>query len=440
MLTILHLTASPSFGGPERQMLELGCQLSDSCRSVFVTFQEEGRCWDFVRNAQSAGFGAYALKHDSPRLFAAYRELLALARTHQPALLCPHGYKSNLIGLLVARRLGIPIISISNGWTGESLRVRLFEALDRRLLRRMDKVVCVSEGQARKVRQAGVPEGKVKVIRDAVRTERFAEVDGAYRDQLERMFPARPDVIVGAAGRLSPEKGFSVLVDAAAQVLRMKDEGGRMKDEGGRMKDEGGRMKVEGGRMKDEGGRMKGEGKSPLSNGRGAGGEGPRIGFILFGDGPLRPALESQIKARGLENHFILAGFHSDLDKFYPHLDLLVLPSYTEGLPNVVLEAFAAGVPVVATAVGGTPEAVEDGVDGYLVPPADATALAGRIGAMLSDPARRKEMGARGQEKVRQVFSFTQQAREYVRLIESLLPASVPLRKQDQPASVGTAP
>jgi glycosyltransferase involved in cell wall biosynthesis len=425
MLTILHLTASPSFGGPERQMLELGCELRDSCRSVFVTFQEEGRCWDFVRNAQSAGFGAYALKYDSPRLFAAYRELLALAREHKPAILMPHGYKSNLIGLLVARRLGIPIISISNGWTGESLRVRLFEALDRRLLRRMDKVVCVSEGQARKVRQAGVPEGKVKVIRDAVRSERFAEVDGAYRDQLERMFPERPDVIVGAAGRLSPEKGFSVLVDAAAQVLRMKDEGGRMKDEGGRMKDEGGRMKDES------------LPPSPLAPPPSS---SPSVGFVLFGDGPLRPALESQIKARGLENHFLLAGFHSDLDKFYPHLDLLVLPSYTEGLPNVVLEAFAAGVPVVATAVGGTPEAVEDGVDGYLVPPADATALAGRIGAMLSDPARRKEMGARGQDKVRRVFSFAQQAREYRQLIESLLPASVPLRKQDQPASVGTAP
>ncbi len=222
-----------------------------------------------------------------------------------------------------------------------------------------------------------------------------------YGDQLERMFPERPDMIVGAAGRLSPEKGFNILVDAASQVLQ-----------------------------------------SPLSPLHAPGSPLPahRIGFVLFGDGPLRPALESQIKARGLENRFILAGFRSDLDKFYPHLDLLVLPSYTEGLPNVVLEAFAAGVPVVATAVGGTPEAVEDGLNGYLVAPGDATALAVRIGDMLSDPLRRREMGTRGQENVRRLFSFAQQAREYLQLVQCLLPACGTLRLLEQPVSAGIAP
>ncbi len=426
--TVLHLTASPSFGGPERQMLELGCQLRGACRSVYASFREEGRCGAFINNARREGFEAYALKYDTPRLWASFREVLSLARSIKPAVLCPHGYKSNLIGLLVARRLGIPIFSVSHGWTAESLLVRLYEALDRRVLRLMDKVVCVSEGQARKVRRAGVREGKIQVIRDAVRAERFAEVDGTYRDQLERMFPVRPDVIVGAAGRLSPEKGFKNLVDAAAQVLRMKDEGGRMKDESLPP------SPLSNGRGAG------GEGNSPLSNGRGAGGEGPSVGFILFGDGPLRTALARRIAASGLQDHFLLAGFRSDLDKFYPHLDLLVLPSYTEGLPNVVLEAFAAGVPVVATAVGGTPEAVEDGVNGYLVPPGDATALAGRISDMLANPARRREMGARGRENVRQVFSFAQQAREYLQLFESLRSACGTMSRPVQPAVAETGP
>ena len=383
-MTVLHLTASPCFGGTERQILELGRELSDSCRSVFVTFQEEGRCWDFVKTGQRDGFELYALEHDWPRVLATYRELLALTRRVNAGLLVSHGYKGNLFGLLVARSLGIPIVSVSHGWTSESLAVRLYEALDRRLFPLVDKLVCVSEGQARKVRRAGVPEGKIQVIRDAVRAERFAEVDGAYRDQLELMFPVRPDVIVGAAGRLSPEKGFGVLVNAAAQVLQ-----------------------------------------SPLSALPASASPlpAPHIGFVLFGDGPLREALTRQIAARGLENQFILAGFHSDLDKFYPHLDLLVLPSYTEGLPNVVLEAFAAGVPVVATAVGGTPEAVEDGLNGYLVPSGNPTALARRIADMLSNSARRREMGARGQEDIRRAFSFAQQAREYLQLFKRLIPA-----------------
>jgi glycosyltransferase involved in cell wall biosynthesis len=351
-------------------MLALGHELQDWCRSVYVSFQEEGRCLDFVTTATKKGYEAHALRHDTPRLLAALSELKALARRVNATVLCCHGYKANLLGLLAARRLGIPIISVSHGWTAESLRVRVFEALDRQLLRRMDKVVCVSNGQAKKVRASGVADAKVMVIRDAVRADRFNSTEPEYRRRLEAMFPRRPSVIVGAAGRLSPEKGFRVLVDAAADVAAY-----------------------------------------PLAD----------VGFVLFGDGPLRGALESQILARGLQGRFHLAGFSSELDKYYPHLDLLALPSYTEGLPNVVLEAFAAGVPVVATAVGGTPEAVLHGVNGYLVEPGDSRAMAARIGDMLADPVRRREMAANGQHYVRQEFSFARQACAYRQLIESLI-------------------
>ena len=107
--------------------------------------------------------------------------------------------------------------------------------------------------------------------------------------------------IVGAAGRLSPEKGFEQLIEAARMVTAQDAD----------------------------------------------------AGFVLFGDGPLRAALSRQIAASNLAERFILAGFRADLGKFLPHLDLMVLSSYTEGLPVVLLEALAAGVPVVSTAVGG---------------------------------------------------------------------------------------
>ena len=374
-ITVLHVTASPCFGGVERQMLALGDELRDWCRSVFASFLEEGRCWDFITTATEQGWEAHALRYDTPRMIAALGELTALARRVDASILCCHGYKANLLGLLAARRLRIPVISVSHGWTAESLRVRAFEAMDRRMLRRVDKVVCVSEGQAKKVRASGVPDGKVIVIRDAVRADRFDRAEPEYRQRLEAMFPRRPSVIVGAAGRLSPEKGFGVLVDAASILM---------------------------------------------------GDQRSEVGFVLFGDGPLRGALESQILAHGLQGRFHLAGFHSDLDKYYPHLDVLALPSYTEGLPNVVLEAFAAGVPVVATAVGGTPEAVLHGVNGYLVEAGNSLALAGRIADMLSDPARRREMAINGQRYVRQEFSFARQAKEYRQLFESLISREAP--------------
>ncbi len=375
--TILHLTASPSYGGSERQMLELGRELMGRYRSVYVTFREEERCWDFVRQAQVQGFEAVALKHDTPRLFGAFRELVGILRASGASVLFCHGYKSGLLGRLAGRKLGIPVIAVSHGWTGESLRVRLFDWIDRVNLRWMDEVVCVSEGQARKVRRCGVPSQKVRVVRDAVRTDRFASPEAEYRSRLESLFPDKPEVIVGAAGRLSPEKGYRFLVDAAADVLRQH----------------------------------------------------PNTGFVLFGDGPLREEIARRAGTNGLGARFQLPGFCRDLDGFLPHFDLFVLPSLTEGLPNVVLEAFAARVPVVATAVGGTPEVVEDGVNGYLVPPGKVEPLADRIVRLVCDRQRRVAMGARGRRRVEEKFSFGAQAKAYEELLGRFLSRTNGARK-----------
>ena len=156
-ITVLHVTASPCFGGVERQMLALGHELRGWCKSVFASFLEEGRCWDFITTAAEQGWESHALRHDTPRMFAALAELMALARRVEASILCCHGYKANLLGLLAARRLGIPIVSVSHGWTAESLRVRVFEALDRRVLRRVDKVVCVSRARQKKFARRECP-------------------------------------------------------------------------------------------------------------------------------------------------------------------------------------------------------------------------------------------------------------------------------------------
>jgi hypothetical protein len=106
-----------------------------------------------------------------------------------------------------------------------------------------------------------------------------------------------------------------------------------------------------------------------------------------------------------------------------PGFDVTVLPSYTEGLPNVVLESLAARVPVVATAVGGTPEVVEDGVSGCLVPAGQPSSLAQRLLELLGDAALRQRMGNCGHQKVCDNFSFEAQARQYHGLLETLVPA-----------------
>jgi glycosyltransferase involved in cell wall biosynthesis len=363
-----HLTASTFFGGPERQMLGLAQNLPAGFETLFISFAEGGRCQAFINQARKDGFEAVALRADTPRFRAAVAELADELGGAGVGLLCCHGYKANLLGRLAARRLGIPAVAVARGWTGESFKVRCYEALDRWHLPWTDHVVCVSEAQAAKVRRAGVPVDRVTVIANAVDTTRFADADPLYRNKLLRAFRQPTAAVVGAAGRLSPEKGFHVLVQAAEIVRR----------------------------------------------------SAPDVGFVLFGAGPCRTTLADQVKKLGLTGSFALKGYRPDLDRFIPFFDLLVLPSFTEGLPNVVLEACAAGVPVVATAVGGTPEIVTDGASGYLVAPGNPALLAERILTALASPERLRDMSARGRQTVGERFTFARQAAQYRQLFDKL--------------------
>jgi glycosyltransferase involved in cell wall biosynthesis len=144
------------------------------------------------------------------------------------------------------------------------------------------------------------------------------------------------------------------------------------------------------------------------------------VGFVLFGEGPLRRDLLRQIVAAGLEESFVMPGFRRDLDSFIPFIDLLAVPSFTEGLPNVILEAFAARVPVVATAVGGIPEIVTNGTNGLLTPAGDSRALARSIADLLNSEEKRGVMGERGRQRVLSDFTFEAQASAYRRLFAEL--------------------
>jgi glycosyltransferase involved in cell wall biosynthesis len=367
MLTV-HLTASAFFGGPERQMLDLAKAMPADYRTAFLLFRERGGSLDFQQRLDESGFESHILDHDTPRLPGMIGEVATRLRGMSADVLCPHGYKAHIVGLLAARRAGIPVVAVCRGWTSDTWKLRVYEAIDRTCLRKMDRVVCVSEGQAVKIQVAGVRPERVRVIRNAIRPERFAAGDPSARANLIGLFDSPPVRIVGAAGRLSPEKGFDVLVEAAAIVRR--------------------------------------------SN--------PEIGYIHFGEGRLRERLERRIKQLGIDDRFLLTGFRTDLDRLIPALDLVVIPSFTEGLPNVALEAYASAVPVVGTAVGGVPEVIEHGVSGFLVPAGNPGALARGILEVLSSEDRRRSMGERGRYRIERHFTFAAQAAQYRQLFKEV--------------------
>lgn len=367
-MNVLSLTSSRFFGGPERQMLGLATAAGQRYRTAFASFAENELCRDFLDRARQLGFPATQLKYDTPHLYGALRELRALLRQSGTDVLVCHGYKAGLLGWLAARQVGIPVIAVSRGWTAQCHRVRLYEWIDRRVLRRIDRVVCVSQAQAGKVVAAGVCPGNVEVIHNAISSDRFQQPDPQYRKRLVDVFPesarGRIKVVVGSAGRLSPEKGFDVLIDAAGEIIRLRGD----------------------------------------------------VGFVLFGDGQLKDSLSDQVRRLGMADRVVLAGFCDKLDRFMPHLDLFVQSSHTEGLPNVLLEALAAGVPVVATDVGGTAELLDQGRYGTLVRSGDSRQLAMAVARLLSQPDGLAQQVAAGREWVVEHFTFDRQADAYLKL------------------------
>ena len=346
----------------------LAVELRGTVATTILCFRDHGSSLPFLEQLRAAGVNARMIAHANPHFLGMVADVAAELRRERADLLACHGYKADVIGWLAARRVGVPIISVSRGWTGHTAKVRAYEALDRRMLRRMDAVVCVSEGQAAKVARAGISPDRIHVIHNSIDPTRFRDGSAAERAILDSFFSITPDVIIAAVGRLSPEKGFDHLVDAAKLVVR----------------------------------------------------EGHRIGIVVIGDGPDRRMLEARVRASDLESQVVFAGFRTDVDQLLPSADILVQSSHTEGLPNVVLEACAAGVPVVATNVGGTNEIIEEDVNGFLVPPGDAPALARRMVDLVNSPTLRQQMGQRGRDAVRAGFSFARQAALYQNLFVTL--------------------
>ncbi|MHB8773321.1 MAG: glycosyltransferase [Syntrophales bacterium] len=368
-LRVAHLIATNFLGGPEKQILEHARRLNPARFSfTLVSFVERGNLNELLQAAKNGGIRCRELRTGNPFNPSAIRHLVKMLREEKTDLLVTHGYKSNVVGRIATRIAGIPMIALSRGWTGENRKIRLYEALDKRFLHLADHVVAVSGGQREKILALGVPELRVSVIHNAIDLRDGANLPGgALRKEFG--IPEGATVVV-SAGRLSPEKNFECLIRAASRVIR----------------------------------------------------EMPEVFFLVFGEGFLRPELERAVCEAGIEGRFRFPGFRKDFPAMIQDADLFVLPSFTEGLPNVVLEAFAQERAVVATSVGGTPEVVEHGRSGILLQdPSDQEAMAAAILDLLRDAELRRRMGAAGKDDVKRMFNLESQTASYEKLYADVL-------------------
>ena len=161
----------------------------------------------------------------------------------------------------------------------------------------------------------------------------------------------------------------------------------------------------------------------------------PEAHFVIAGDGPLRQELVALAEDLGLRDRVHFLGFRSDASALMGSLDVLVVPSLTEGSPLVTLEAMAAGVPVVASAVGGIPDQVRHGKEGLLVPPGDTGAMGDAIVALLRDPARARSLGEAGRRRATSEFSHAAMVRRIEDVYRDILgrPAPQSITPEEEP-------
>jgi glycosyltransferase involved in cell wall biosynthesis len=332
--SVLHVIEPAPFGGAESVVAALSRgALARGLPVAVAALVQDAASPPVYPALRAAGVPIHEIRCGRRHYIAEVRALARLLRTLRPDVVHTHVYHADIVGTVAARLAGVPSVATVHGFTGGDRRNRLYEQADLLALRICRRVLCVSEAAAVRVRASGVTGARVRVVPNGWAGTAFLSRDEA-RAQLGL---GRDDAVVGWVGRLSAEKGPDLFVDAVLPLLA----------------------------------------------------EGRRA--VLVGDGPERDAIAARLAAGSRAGGVLLAGARPDAGTLMRAFDVLVLSSRTEGVPMVLLDAMAASVPVVATAVGGIPSVVDEAT-AWLVPAGDTGALGAAIRAVLEDAeaARRR--------------------------------------------------
>jgi L-malate glycosyltransferase len=352
---VFFLLDSFMIGGTETQAVELARRLDPARYQVTIgCLRREGPLLERLKDTPveivEVNMGAGV---DSPSGMVRIAKLARFLRKRRFQILHAHDLWSNIVGVAAAMLARTPVTITSQRdlshaeWYG-TYRRRVLRFLQRRSSMVLTNAKAIRDGL---IEHDGLSPDKVCVVYNGVDLDRFH-----VPADREKLFPgsAGNKLIVLVGNMITNVKGQPVLISAAPQIVKAH----------------------------------------------------PRTQFVLVGEGSKRFEFEQQVKGLGLEANFLFLGRRSDVPAILACCDIAVLPSLAEGLPNAVLEYLAAGLPVVASALGGNLEIIQDGTNGMLVPPQDSQALAAALIRLLSDEDLAASIGAAGHDYVKQNFSF----------------------------------
>ncbi len=368
-LTILFLVNGFGVGGAEKALLELVKRINRDQFQVLVASVGQGGILE--QEFRNASEQCFVFRKKFSFDFSLIPKVAALLRLNQVDILLTTLFYADVIGTFAARMVGTPVkmswqtaLAIPTG-NVEDDRWRHIVAY-RAAASQMTHIVAVShEVRNYFIRNRHIPPQKISTIHYGVDLNRFQKSGKTIRKELGL---SDQDVIISVVGHLSDVKGHTFLLKASPFLIRKNS----------------------------------------------------RVQLVFAGDGPEKASLEQEAKTLGIREHVHFLGVRSDVPDILRSSDIFVLPSIYEGLPNVILEAMASGLPVVASRVGGIPEAVADGETGFLFPAGDSTWLEQVLAPLIRDGALRRKMGEAGRKRVENHFSIDVEVRSFQDLFQTL--------------------
>lgn len=369
-LTVMHgRIVSGRGGGPEKTILNSPRFLANTPwreMALYLHAPGDPGVDELAAQARRLECPFFAIPERLPLDLRVLQQIAALCARENVRIWHGHDYKSNLYGLLLRPLCNFRLVTTVHGWVQETDRTPFYWAVDRWCLRRYERVVAVSQDLHDACAALGVEPSRLSRIENGI------DVDTWKRRGPQSASPLRAGVppgrlVVGAVGRLSDEKGFDILIEAV----------------------------------------------------NGAVARGADLELWIAGEGPRKAGLDA--RAAASRGRVRMLGFRSDVRELMEAFDIFALSSLREGLPNVVLEAMACEVPLLATRCGGVETVVHDDVQAVLVTPNSPEALADGLMRLASDPRSRARLASEGRQRVELDFSFASRMARFARLYADLL-------------------
>jgi sugar transferase (PEP-CTERM/EpsH1 system associated) len=364
-INVMQMTDITGRGGAEKALVDIALHLDRSKYNVTVCATRSAG--NYQPLLDEAGVTTFVQGRKSRWDLGQWLKLVRLMKRERVDVLHTHLFGSNTLGRLLGRLAGVPVIVAHEHWSTKASREVW---VDRALYRLSDRILVPSAASKEMVIKAeGIPANRIDVVYNGVDTAIFGQSGGRKEVRSELNIPADATVL-GIVGRLSEEKGgVDVLIRAVARLSKTN----------------------------------------------------PNLRLLVVGDGPLRSSLEALAVGSAPSGTFIFTGTRNDVAHLLSAMDLFVLPSLNEALPIVVLEAMAAGLPVIATRVGGVPEIVDHEKTGLLVQPGSEDALHSALDRLISDPDLREQLAQAGRERVAADFTIERMVKHIEDLYEELL-------------------